>query len=76
MAAAESNVPATNQVVVESNDTEDDGITLMDLFRIVHKHLLVGIITFVVGFRSGVLHYTFLASPEVFRDRAGVRHLQ
>ena len=32
MAAAESNVPATNQVVVESNDTEDDGITLMDLF--------------------------------------------
>ena len=52
MAAAESNVTATNHVVVESNDTEDDGITLMDLFRIVHKHLLVGIITFVVVFAA------------------------
>ena len=63
MAAAESNVPATNQVVVESNDTEDDGITLMDLFRIVHKHLLVGIITFVVVF-AAVCAYTFLAPPK------------
>lgn len=63
MAAAESNVPATNQVVVESNDAEDDGITLMDLFRIVHKHLLVGIITFVVVF-AAVCAYTFLAPPK------------
>ena len=63
MAAAESNVPATNQVVVESNDTEDDGITLMDLFRIVHKHLLVGIITFVVVL-AAVCAYTFLAPPK------------
>lgn len=63
MAAAESNVPATNQVVVESNDTEDDGITLMDLFRIVHKHLLVGIITFVVVF-AAVCAYTFLVPPK------------
>ena len=63
MAAAESNVPATNQVVVESNDTEDDGITLMDLFRIVHKHLLVGIITFVVVF-AAVCAYTFMVPPK------------
>jgi len=39
MAAAESNAPQTSQVVVEPTDTEDNGITLMDLFRIIRKHL-------------------------------------
>ena len=63
MAAAESNVPATNQVVVESNDTEDDGITLMDLFRIVHKHLLVAS-SRSWWFSLAVCAYTFLAPPK------------
>lgn len=38
MTAVENNVTATNQVV-ESTEMED-GITLMDLFRIVRKHIL------------------------------------
>lgn len=60
MTAVENNVTATNQVV-ESTETED-GITLMDLFRIVRKHILWGIITFVVVFAS-VCAYTFLIPP-------------
>ena len=48
MAAAESTAPQNGQVVVEPTETEDNGITLMDLFRIVRKHIVVGIITFVV----------------------------
>lgn len=60
MTAAENNVTATNQVV-ESTETED-GITLMDLFRIVRKHILWGIITFVVVF-AAVCAYTFLVPP-------------
>lgn len=51
---------ATNQVV-ESTETED-GITLMDLFRIVRKHILWGIITFVAVF-AAVCAYTFLVPP-------------
>lgn len=73
MTAVENNVTATNQVV-ESTETED-GITLMDLFRIVRKHILWGIITFVVVF-AAVCAYTFLVPPEVFGNRAGVRNLQ
>ena len=60
MTAVENNVTATNQVV-ESTETED-GITLMDLFRIVRKHILWGIITFVVVF-AAVCAYTFLVPP-------------
>lgn len=60
MTALENNVTATNQVV-ESTETED-GITLMDLFRIVRKHILWGIITFVVVF-AAVCAYTFLVPP-------------
>lgn len=73
MTAAENNVTATNQVV-ESTETED-GITLMDLFRIVRKHILWGIITFVVVFRRSVrIHIP--STPDVFGNRAGVRNLQ
>lgn len=61
MTAVENNVTATNQVV-ESTETED-GITLMDLFRIVRKHILWGIITFVVVF-AAVCAYTFLVPPK------------
>lgn len=50
MTALENNVTATNQVV-ESTETED-GITLMDLFRIVRKHILWGIIAFVAVFAA------------------------
>lgn len=60
MTAVENNVTATNQVI-ESTETED-GITLMDLFRIVRKHILWGIITFVVVF-AAVCAYTFLVPP-------------
>ena len=60
MTAVENNVTATNQVV-ESTETED-GITLMDLFRIVRKHILWGIITFMVVF-AAVCAYTFLEPP-------------
>lgn len=63
MAAAESNAPQTSQVVVEPTDTEDNGITLMDLFRIIRKHLLIGIITFVVVFIA-TCAYTFLTPPK------------
>lgn len=61
MTAVENNVTATNQVV-ESTETED-GITLMDLFRIVRKHILWGIITFVAVF-AAVCAYTFLVPPK------------
>lgn len=61
MTAAENNVTATNQVV-ESTETED-GITLMDLFRIVRKHILWGIIAFVAVF-AAVCAYTFLVPPK------------
>lgn len=63
MAAAESTAPQNGQVVVEPTETEDNGITLMDLFRIVRKHIVVGIITFVVVF-AAVCAYTFLVPPK------------
>ena len=63
MAAAESIAPQNGQVVVETTETEDNGITLMDLFRIVRKHIVVGIITFVVVF-AAVCTYTFLVPPK------------
>lgn len=63
MATAESTAPQNGQVVVEPTETEDNGITLMDLFRIVRKHIVVGIITFVVVF-AAVCAYTFLVPPK------------
>jgi len=50
----------SEQPVVETVDT---GITLMDLMKIVRKHLVVAIIAFVVVV-AGVSAYTFLAPPQ------------
>lgn len=73
MTAVENNVTATNQVV-ESTETED-GITLMDLFRIVRKHILWGYHHVRGGIRRSVrIHIP--STPEVFGNRAGVRNLQ
>lgn len=44
------------QVVVE--DDSEDGITLMDLMRIIRKHLVTAAIVFVMVF-AGVTAYTF-----------------
>lgn len=49
--------PTAPQGVVEE---ADDGITLMDLFKIIRKHLVTAIIAFVVVV-AGVSAYTFLA---------------
>ena len=49
--------PTALQGVVEE---ADDGITLMDLFKIIRKHLVTAIIAFVVVV-AGVSAYTFLA---------------
>lgn len=49
--------PTAPQGVVEE---ADDGITLMDLFKIIRKHLVIAIIAFVVVV-AGVSAYTFLA---------------
>lgn len=63
MASAEStNVQhsvASSGVVEEA----DDGITLMDLLKIIRKHLLTMIIAFVIVV-AGVSAYTFLAPPK------------
>ena len=75
MAAAESTASQNGQVVVEPTETEDNGITLMDLFRIVRKHIVVGIITFVVVF-AAVCAYTFPGSAEIFGHFPCVRHVQ
>ena len=48
--------PTAPQGVVEE---ADDGITLMDLLKIIRKHLVTAIIAFVVV--AGVSAYTFLA---------------
>ena len=49
------------QVVVE--DDSEDGITLMDLMRIIRKHLVTAAIVFVMVF-AGVTAYTFLVPPK------------
>lgn len=49
--------PTAPQGVVEE---ADDGITLMDLLKIIRKHLVTAIIAFVVVV-AGVSAYTFLA---------------
>ena len=52
--------PTAPQGVVEE---ADDGITLMDLLKIIRKHLVTAIIAFVVVV-AGVSAYTFLAPPK------------
>lgn len=54
--------PTAPQGVVEE---ADDGITLMDLLKIIRKHLVTAIIAFVVVV-AGVSAYTFLAPAEVY----------
>lgn len=50
------------QQVVVADDSED-GITLMDLMRIIRKHLVTATIVFVMVF-AGVTAYTFLVPPK------------
>lgn len=57
---ANAQQPTAPQGVVEE---ADDGITLMDLLKIIRKHLVTAIIAFVVVV-AGVSAYTFLAPPK------------
>lgn len=53
----------TNVQQVAVEDGSEDGITLMDLMRIIRKHLVTAAIVFVMVF-AGVTAYTFLVPPK------------
>lgn len=63
MASAESTNVQHSVVSQESVEEADDGITLMDLLKIIRKHLPTMIIAFVIVV-AGVSAYTFLAPPK------------
>ena len=63
MAASESTNIQHSVASQESVEEADDGITLMDLLKIIRKHLPTMIIAFVIVV-AAVSAYTFLAPPK------------
>ncbi|KFI49641.1 Etk-like tyrosine kinase [Bifidobacterium biavatii DSM 23969] len=60
---AEKSEPIQGQAPVEAVEQRDGGVTLMDMLRIIRKHLISAIITFVVVF-AAVCAYTLLVPPK------------
>lgn len=58
-----TSVESTNIQQVAVEDDSEDGITLMDLMRVIRKHLVTAAIVFVMVF-AGVTAYTFLVPPK------------
>lgn len=63
MVSTENNEPQQGQLQAESVDGRDGGVTLMDMLRIIRKHVIAAIVTFVVVF-AAVCAYTLLVPPK------------
>ena len=70
-----TSVESTNIQQVAVEDDSEDGITLMDLMRVIRKHLVTAAIVFVMVFRRGDCVH-LLGSAEVYRHGSGYGYVQ